>query len=185
MRGHLFRCVGLFSLCLLVSGVAAAKDPGEPYFLNVPSECDAVTGNLVVNCGFETGTFTGWTRTGDQSFTSIERQPHTGDFALVSGPVNGLGFFTQIAPTVVGQSYNLVFWLWNSGQPNRFQVSWEGAVIMDLMNLPNQPYTRYAINGLVACTAGSSLQFGFYNPPDYLHFDDVALTPAVDGEEPE
>jgi hypothetical protein len=183
MRGNLLRCFGFISVCLLLSGVAAAKDVPAPYFLNVPSECDGLAGNVVVNCGFETGNFPPWVQSGDTSFTSIERLPHTGDFALVTGPVGALGFITQMVPTVAGTTYNLSFWLANSGQPNRFQVSWEGGVVMDVMNLPNQPYTRVNIPGLVACNPTSQLRFGFYNPPDYLDFDDVELTAAADGEE--
>jgi len=185
MRGNLLRCVGFFSMCLLVSGVAAAKDVGDPWFVDVPSECDATTGNVVVNCGFELNVFAPWVQSGDTSFTSIQPRPHTGVYDLYTGPVNSLGFITQMVPVTVGQTYNLVFWLGNSGQPNRFQVSWEGAVIMDVSNLPNQPFTRVAINGLVACNPMGTLRFGFYNPPDFMDFDDVELTPAVDCEEPE
>ncbi len=109
MRGNLLRCVGFFSMCLLVSGVAAAKDVGDPWFVDVPSECDATTGNVVVNCGFELNVFAPWVQSGDTSFTSIQPRPHTGVYDLYTGPVNSLGFITQMVPVTVGQTYNLVF----------------------------------------------------------------------------
>src|SRR4051794_34103498 len=33
--------------------------------------CDTVSGNLVANCGFETGNFNGWTQAGNTTFTSV------------------------------------------------------------------------------------------------------------------
>lgn len=183
MRGKLLRCVGLFAMCLLVSGVAAAKDSPQPYYIDVPSECDMVAGNVVANCGFETGALPPWILVNDPFFTSVVRLPHTGDFALESGPTDpAMGFVSQMVPTVVGTTYHLTFWLNNNNTPNRFQVSWEGAVIFDQTNLPNQQYTLYSFN-VVSCNATSQLKFGFYNLPDFMHLDDVELVAVADGEE--
>ena len=183
MRGNSLRFVGLFSMCLLVSGVAFAKDVADFYFSDVPSECDALAGNVVVNCGFELNVFAPWVQSGDTSFTAITQIPHTGVYNLDTGPVNDLGFITQMVPVTVGTTYNLSFWLANAGSPNRFQVSWEGAVVMDVTNLPDQAYTRVNIPNLIACNPTAALRFGFYNPPAFIDFDDVELTPAADGVE--
>src|SRR5437660_11959785 len=84
---------------------------------SVASACDAIAGNLVDNCGFETGDFTDWTATpapvgshfGVNSFSS-----HTGfegAFFMASD-----GFADSIAqsiPTLSGSTYTVTFWLAN------------------------------------------------------------------------
>ena len=37
--------------------------------------CQSVSGNLVTNCGFETGDFTGWTPGGNFEFSSVTNNP--------------------------------------------------------------------------------------------------------------
>src|SRR5215831_15760142 len=37
--------------------------------------CAGVPGNIVANCGFETGDFTGWLQSGDPSFTGVRTDP--------------------------------------------------------------------------------------------------------------
>ncbi len=174
----MFCCVGLFSMSVLLSSVAVAKE-ARNYKINasrnVPSECDQVVDNLVSNCGFETGGFDSWAQSGDLSFSSVDFLPHSGNFAAVMGPVNDLGFLTQNLPTTADQSYTLSFWLANSFTPNRFQVSWDGGVIFDATDLPDQPYTLTVFEGLVASADGTDVQFGFYNVPDYIDLDDVVV----------
>jgi hypothetical protein len=51
--------LGVFALACCALGEEARA---------VPSICDAAAGNLVVNCGFEAGSFTGWTQSGNTGF---------------------------------------------------------------------------------------------------------------------
>ena len=63
------------SVVLAVSGVARAepkKDKGVAAgIINTFPNCDLVADNLVTNCGFETGDFTGWTQSGNTGFTGV------------------------------------------------------------------------------------------------------------------
>ena len=48
---------------------------------DIPSICDAVAGNMVKNCGFETGNFSAWTVTREPSFGHLDvvSSPHSGN----------------------------------------------------------------------------------------------------------
>ena len=148
-----------------------------------PSECDAVAGNLVVNCGFETGTFAGWIRTGQQDNTSVTSAAvnvHSGNFAARFGQVGGLGFITQNLVTVPGESYDLSFWLKNDGgSPNEFRASFNGVPLVDLTNQSVFPYTHFTFTGLTATGASTALQFGFRQDPSFFDFDDVSVIGAI------
>lgn len=174
--------VGLFSIVILLSGSAVAQKTAEVRShygsVNGGSLCDATAGNLVTNCGWETADFTAWTQSGDLSYTTVENVPHSGAWALYTGPVTDLGFVSQNFATDPGGTYNLTFWLANSQAPNRFQVSWDGGVIFDSVNMPDFFYTMYEFDGLVASTDSTELKFGFYNVPDFFAFDDVVVVPA-------
>ena len=142
-----------------------------------PSECDCVDGNLVANCGFETGDFTDWTLSGDQSFTGVALGGHSGCYGAYFGPPN-LGFAAQDLPTAAGEYYDLSFWLSNLGigTPNALRVLWNGAIVYSCYNCPSFPDTHFAFTELLATDESTELKFGFFNVPDYFFFDDVVVT---------
>jgi len=145
-----------------------------------PSACDGVDGNLVANCGFETGDFTGWTQSGDLSFTTVVPDSgvaHTGFYGVAAGPTLDLGFISQVLPTAAGGTYNLTFWLRNAGAPNEFAVIWDGTVIFDQTTKPDFDYMLVEFDGLTASMDGTELDFGFYNGPDYFYIDDIVVVP--------
>lgn len=145
---------------------------------DIPSQCDMVVGNLVVNCGFETGAFAPWAQSGDLSFTNVDTfSAHSGNFGDDTGPVGGLGFIAQNLPTTAGATYNLSFWLANTGGPaNRFTVSWGGTVIYDVSDQQAFGYTQYCWSG-IAPSDSTELKFGFLQMPAYFQFDDVVVRP--------
>ena len=58
--------------------------------------CYGIAGNLVANCGFETGDFAAWTQSGNLGFTGMgTTNPNSGSFAAFLGPIGSDGFLTQ------------------------------------------------------------------------------------------
>ena len=136
--------------------------------------------NLVVNPGFETGSFAPWTNTGDTSFSGVGSGApfaHSGNFGAYFGPTSGDGFLDQNITTVAGQSYIVDFWLSNDDQlaNNHMSASFNGVQILSLNSSPPFPYTHYTSNPIMATTALTDLHFTFYNPPAYWYLDDVAV----------
>jgi hypothetical protein len=145
------------------------------------SLCDSVTDNLVHNCGFETGDFSEWTQSGDQSFTEVTaRARASGDWGAEFGPAQDLGFISQTISTVANQAYNLTFRLQTVGQPNHFQVFWNGELVFGRVDLPNLPFTEFNFNRLVATGTTTELKFAFFNPSDLFFLDDIVVTDAAE-----
>ena len=143
-------------------------------------------GCIVVNGGFETGDLTGWTNTGDTSFTGVDgSNPHSGSFELFSGPTSSDGFLDQILPTVAGQAYDVSFWLANDDDTgnNRFGASLGGVVLVPEAVQSAFGYTQFTFNNVVP-GADADLQFIFFNPPSFFFLDDVCVTPSGGGGTP-
>src|SRR5215831_7889435 len=90
----------LLALVVFLSLSAQAQQkmlpPNRPLGPLVPSACDAVAGNLVTNCGFETGDLTGWNISGfDTNHVATSGLSHTGAFAAALGSSHGLGCISQ------------------------------------------------------------------------------------------
>lgn len=161
----------------LVFGLAALLT-GTPTWAQ--SQCDAVVGNLVTNCGFETGDFTGWTQGGNTGFTVVTNNPtyvHSGNFGAQLGPVGSDGTLTQM----VGDNssiYQISFWLDNDGgTPNDFTLFWNGADIgPTLVDAGAFGFTQYTFteNGNVG-VGSNSLEFLFRQDPAFWGLDDIVV----------
>src|SRR5437773_1522150 len=110
--------------------------------------------NLVVNGGFETGNFSGWSQSG--SFSAVTGGPgHVGIYLGGSGPPAGayyaalgtvrtLGTLSPTLTPTPGQTYTLSFFLTSDGGlTNEFRVDWNGTTLLDQTGIGNQGYGAF------------------------------------------
>lgn len=134
------------------------------------------------NNGFETGDFSGWQLSGDQSGAFVDDgsssgiTPHSGSYVAALTTTSSFGYLSQTVITIPCQSYSLSFWLNNSDglSPNEFQVKWNGVTIYDRVNMPVTGWTNVQLN-VTATTTTTVLRFGFRDDPGYLGLDDINL----------
>jgi hypothetical protein len=146
----------------------------------------AVRADFLVNGGFETGDFTGWTLSGNTGFSFVNSvNPQAGGFVANLGPVGSLGFLSQTVATTPGTPYNIAFYLASDGKaPNEFGASFGGVTLMDQSNVPAQGYTLYQFTA-TATSDSSVLQFSFRNDPGFFQLDSVSGGPTSPKQTPE
>jgi len=182
--------LGIFSLS---SGAQAA------------SICDSTSGNVVTNCGFESGSFSGWSVTGNLYggiggfYVGVDgEQPNSGNYEAYFGAPsqNGqsssgdlYGPPTTLSQTVAVTSYHLYeisFYLDNNGcsvtdgcpgEHNYFDALWDGQTLTQQYDLPNSggSYDPYVFV-VGSVNYPGALQFDFTNDSDVFFFDDVSVT---------
>ena len=170
---HTYLGSGSFSPALQATNSAGVAVPGAGPTISALG--------LVVNGGFETGNFSGWSRSGNTDFSSVVSgtaggdSVHSGQGAAQFGP-STLGYISQTLPTTPGASYLISCWLDadDSGTGNEFVVSWDGTTLLNLTNLSALGWQNFLF---VASAAGANapLKFGFQSPSGYLHFDDASV----------
>jgi len=176
---HIYTANGVFSPSLVATNSAGIEVLGSGP--SIEATIAPVDLGLVVNGGFETGDFSGWTTNGNFTSTSVTNDSasvHSGTFGAALGAFGSLGYLAQTLPTIAGARYALSFWLESpDGQtPNEFLVSWNGNTLLDGTNLPALGWTNVQ---LVVTATGTTtiLQFGFLDDPSFLALDDVSVSP--------
>lgn len=162
------------SRLLLVVGLVASLGLIVPSPL-LASDCDSISGNLVLNCGFETGDFSDWIHGGNTGATGVAGgvYAHSGSYGAYLGPVGSDGTLTQTLATTAG-TYQLQFWLYSDGgTPNDFSAIVNGVTLFTMTNIPSQAYTEYTFD--FTATGASTLEFTFRNDPSYLGLDDISV----------
>lgn len=141
----------------------------------------AIGSAQVINGGFETGDFTGWTTNPAGSGSLFGVDPgaaNFGSFGAYFGAVDGIPdeIFQNVGATN-GASYVLTVWVNNQGATggDNIEIQWEGG---DVYNAPG-PVGWTALNfNVTAHSAAPEVRIGSYDGPDFHYVDDVSLTPV-------
>jgi hypothetical protein len=154
-------------------------DPTDTYTVPVFHSQFSITNELIVNGGFETGDFSGWTHTGDLSYTGVDSSVpvHSGIYAAYFGPTGGLGFISQSVNTTPGQSYALSLWLdhpYTGDTGTEYRVQIGGTTVDDQRDMGNMPYTQFTYT-YTATSTTTVIQLGFLEPPAYFYVDDISF----------
>jgi hypothetical protein len=145
-------------------------------------------GNLIQNCGFETGDFTGWNGTvtteTDLNVSGVDGlDPFTGLYEAYTGANGSTETLFQVFQTIAGRPYTVTFSFDNTGVPdsqfhNGIAASFGGTTLLSQINMGPSGYTTYTYQ--VLGTGGPTI-FGFVARNDDGYFDidsvSVASTP--------
>ena len=158
------------------------------------ANCYAVPGNLVANCGFELGTFAGWTLTGNDvpgelnNLYGVEGVdpidgigPASGSYqAFFADLVSNATTLSQTVATTAGSQYKITFNLAQdttatSNYPNELLVSFAGASVFSQTDVPEEGYTQYTLTG-TATSASSVLAITLGNDLGESLVDNITVT---------
>ncbi|GAB2890528.1 hypothetical protein GCM10027046_18980 [Uliginosibacterium flavum] len=134
--------------------------------------------NLVVNGDFETGNFTGWTKSGNTSLSDVIANSVTSNSTYVwrSGATGSLNYISQNLATTVGGLYTLSFDVFNSATSNQtFEAWFDGALVYSFSN-EVQNWTNHGFANLVATGLSTELKFGVRNDPSFTRLDNIGVT---------
>jgi hypothetical protein len=186
-------------LALVFCGLWSASQPAFGSSL-----CTAISPNLVTNCGFETGDFTGWTTGGNVlnpggNYYGVDAfDANSGNYGaflsqdFIDGGTAELTL-SQTLATVVGQLYTVSFWLEQdttptTGYTHLFNAAFGGTTMLNLAPTVALPgtvgvFTQYSYAEMATATS-TALTFSIENDDNYWSFDDVSVSPSTSAPEP-
>ena len=166
-------------LLVLAASVLSMAAPA----LADPSACGQVKDNLVQNCGFETGTWAGWTYTGGTDpwfmIRGVPGDPHSGNDGALFGAMGTDDTLSQVLATTSGATYTISFWLSNHlSDPGGadLEVYWDGTELLDASSLAFA-YTQFTFT--VTGTGNDTLAFSGRQYSSIYRLDDVVVVAAV------
>jgi hypothetical protein len=150
----------------------------------------AAADNLVVNGGFETGNFAGWTMNGIIGAPMVSNEVavvHTGTYGARLGPNEfpGGGMQQEI-DTIPGAVYEVSFWLAAVGgnalsgglavfwEPNGRDLHYQWGGFVELPG--DYPYGDHSALFQAGTTGKSTIRFSFWNDAGYFYLDDVSVS---------
>jgi hypothetical protein len=162
------------------------------------SICGAVSDNLILNCGFETGDFTDWTVTPAATSPDLEvtlNIPNSGTHDARFGAGGGENdLLDQTFATTEGDSYTVSFYV-DSGAgvsaTGQFIANWDGSNILTLTGAngtgtgPDTAGYEFYTFTETASSGSSDLEFGGNTKNAYYHLDDVVVTQNATSAVPE
>jgi len=165
-----------------------------------PSSCDALAGNAVANCGFETGSFADWSLTGStfelaqtNNYGIDSYDPSSGSYdAFFANQGSTLGTaspssditLSQNLSLTTGGAYQVSFSLAqdtpvSTGYTNFFSATFDSGVLLSETAAPatgtgNVTYLNYTYDVIALGT--DTLAFSFQNDAGDWFLDDVSVT---------
>lgn len=143
--------------------------------------------NIVINGGFETGDFTGWTNVGSGNFVNSSAScnagfnncVHSGNFGVSFGAVGSEAPLGQTLATTPGATYTVSFWLNSIGRiPDSVSLTWDGQVIFSQSDIPADGWVQHSFTE-VASGSSTDLTFGLRQDPSWSGLDDISVTQVV------
>jgi hypothetical protein len=146
----------------------------------------ALAGPTIINGGFETGDFTGWTPTGNQDFNGVQcpgpgsPAVFQGNCSAFFGPFGTLGGISQTLDSlIVGNAYTISFAFEpDGGTPSSFAASFGGSLLLSSTNTPAAPYNLFSFVRTATATT-QVLAFNFRNDSGFSNLDAVSVAPRV------
>lgn len=164
------------------NSVAGSTVTFSPPLQSVIGNCSLVPGNLVTNCGFESGNTTAWALSGNSGAVTAVSAPHSGSYSLQFNNSSPAATASQTISDTNGASYTFTFFVLNrnGGSPELFQASWNGTVLLNLgTTVSTFGWTEYQYS--VTGTGSDTISFTGYNNPSQFLLDDVSVTATPAG----
>jgi len=158
------------------------------------ASCSGVANNLIVNCGFESGSFSGWTVTGNDAPAALNNLygiegvdpidnigPNSGSYQAYIGdlPANALTL-SQTVTTVAERTYTITFYLAQDTTAtaqyfNDLSVLFDGVSLYSQTDVPVEGYTKYSFYG-TSVSGATTLSLTLGNSLGEFLLDDVSVT---------
>jgi hypothetical protein len=165
---------------IFVPGIFALLCCAAPAFASSVSVCDGAPGNLVQNCGFETGNFSSWTVLNDDGNTNVERNSFSPPgvnsgvfFAALGNETTTPTIIEQTFADAAGSTLTFSFYLAADGASNDFTAAFDGQTLLALPDASAQGYTQYSYT--VTGTGSDTIAFGIGDAAGFDGLDDVVV----------
>lgn len=141
--------------------------------------------NLLANPGFESGNFSGWTLSGSKAFEGVSPTfaslPESGSYSAFFGAVGAYNIISQDIPTTPGDTYDVTFWLDNSGGPFAdAYLDWDSTTVLNIAPTAKFGWMEFGAD-VVATGTSTVVSFGFDQDPSYFNLDDTSVVQVSSG----